>query len=420
MLDIKFIRENPEKVKEGITKKGVKADINALLELDKKKRELIKKIDDLKAQKNVLSGDPAGRGKTDEAIKIKSEIQDLGSELKVVEEKFSELMYQLPNLPLEDVPLGKNEKNNVVIKEVGEKPKFGFPPKDYLTLGESLHVIEIKRAAKISGSRFGYLKHEGAVLELALVQFAFETLFKEGFAPVIPPVLIEKEMMKGMGFIDDVKVADEVYHLEKDDLYLVGTSEQSVIPVHSGDTLSIKELPHRHVAFSTCFRREAGSYGKDTKGILRVHQFDKVEMLSITSAEESEKEHEFLLSMAEKLMQSLVIPYRVVKLCAGDLSRPSAKTYDIEAWLPGANEYRETHSISNTTDFQARRLNIKYQLKTKDSKPKTEFAHILNGTAFAIGRTLIAILENYQQKDGSIDIPVVLRKYVAFDKIKKR
>lgn len=408
MLDIKFIRDNLEKVKEGIVKKHAKIDVGKLLNLDDKRRELIKKIDELRSQKKKIIG------KTDAADKIKFEIQDLESELKIVEQTFLELMRQVHNLPLENTPIGKDEKDNKVLREVGEKPKFSFAPKDYLELAEKLNLIDITRAAKVSGSRFGYLKNQATVLEFALIQLAFDTLLKEGFIPIIPPVMIKENMMSGMGFADTEDDKEERYFLEKDKLYLVGTAEQSIGPMHSDEIFNEKDLPRRYVAFSTCFRREAGSYGKDTKGILRVHQFDKVEMFSLAKPEDSEREHQFLLSLEEKLMQLMEIPYQVVQLCSGDLSKPSAATYDIEAWMPGENNYRETHSTSNTTDFQSRRLNIKY--RTEDGK--TEFVHMLNGTAFAIGRMLITIIENYQQNDGSIKIPEVLQKYAGFQIIK--
>jgi len=300
------------------------------------------------------------------------------------------------------------------MREVGEKPQFDFTPKDYLTLAEELDIIDVRRAAKVSGARFGYLKGAGALLELALTRLAFETIAPRGFVPVIPPVLIKEEMMRGMGYIDRHEDREESYFLPEDKLYLVGTSEQSVGTLHSDEILSEDELPKRYIAFSACFRREAGSHGKDTKGILRVHQFDKIEMLSLTTPEKSEEEHKFLLSLEEELMRKLDISYRALSICTGDLGNTAAKKYDIEAWMPGQNdgrgEYRETHSTSNTTDFQTRRLNIKY--KPKGAAAKAEYAHMLNGTAFAIGRMIIAIIENYQQKDGSIRIPEVLRSFM--------
>ncbi len=416
MLDIKFIRENPEKVKEGLRKKRVKTDVGRLLELDEKKRNLIREMDELRAEQNKLSSEEAAKDEKNReaAKKLKSEIEDLEYTFREVSDDFDKLMGELPNLPLGDVPEGKDESENVVLREEGERPKFKFQPKDYLEIAQNLDLIDIERAGKVSGTRFGYLKNEAVLLEFALVQLAFEVLIKEGFIPVVPPVLIKPESMREMGYIDTEADKEERYFLEKDNLYLVGTSEQSIGPMHKGEILEEKELPKRYAAFSTCFRREAGSYGKDTKGILRVHQFDKVEMFGFCKPEDSKKEHQSLLSMEEKLMQVLKLPYRVVQLCAGDLSRPSAATYDVEAWMPGQNEYRETHSTSNTTDFQARRLNIRY----KNSKTgKNDFVHTLNGTAFAVGRMIIAILENCQQADGSVEIPEVLQKYMGGLKI---
>lgn len=405
MLDVTLLRKQPEEVKKGIqAKRGDPKLVDRFLELDVRWRTLTKEAEDLRAQQKELSQ----ARKIDEAKALKEQIQEKEKEREGIETEREGVLRRMPNLPFGDVPRGKSSDDNVVLREVGKKPEFSFEPKDYLTLGEQLGIIDVKHAAKVSGTRFGALEGAAALLEFALVQYAMETLVKEGFRPIVPPVLIEARMMQGMGFVDEPKDAEEVYHLEKDDLFLVGTSEQSVVPLHSGQVFKTADLPHRHVAFSTCFRREAGSYGKDTKGILRVHQFDKVEMLSVTAPEASEQEHQLLLSLAEKLMGELKIPYRVVQLCTGDLSRQSAKTYDIESWLPASGQYRETHSLSNTTDFQARRLSIKY-----GSERGTGFAHVLNGTAFAIQRTLIALIENNQREDGSVKIPDVLQKYMG-------
>jgi len=433
MLDIKFIRENPDKVKEGISKKGVDSSlVDNVLDLDKKRRELIQQIDTLRAKKNIVEkkllkekeenpASPTGRKKEilDVLKQAKLVLETKEKELGKLEQEYQKLMSSIPNLPLEDVIVGKDERDNQVLKEVGRKAKFNFIPKDYLTLGESLDIIDTKRAAKTSGSRFGFLKREAAQLEIALVHLAFDKLTKKGFIPVIPPVLIKPEPFWDMGYLDRGK--EEVYHLEKDDLYLIGTAEQIIGPMHMNETLKEEELPLRYTGFSSCFRREAGSYGKDTKGILRVHQFDKVEMFIFSKPEDAQKEHEFLLSIEEELMQSLGIPYRVINICSGDLGDPAAKKYDIEAWLPGQNdgqgEYRETHSTSNCTDYQARRLNVKY-LNPQTSK--NEFVYTLNGTALAIGRAIIAILENYQTKEGFVRIPRVLIPYMGGIKVIKR
>jgi len=421
MLDIKFIRQNPDIVKEGCRKKQVKVDIDRLLEVDKKRRETLQALEDMRAQKNKASKKISETKDEKEKQKIILQMQELdknsdrlNKNLKELDEEFSNLMLEVPNLPFEDVPVGKDESENVVLREVGERPKFAFKPKNYLELSERLDLIDVKRAAKVAGTRFGYIKREAVLLEFALVDLAFDTLTKEGFIPVLPPVMLKPEMARGMGYLEqDDK--EEAYFLPQDDLYLVGTAEQSIGTMHANEIFNEKDLPRRYLGFSTCFRREAGSYGKDTKGIFRVHQFDKLEMFSFVKPEDSIKEHKFFLEMEEKLMQFLKIPYRVLNICTGDLGRPAAAKYDIEAWFPSQNQYRETHSTSNCTDFQARRLNIRYREKSG----KLNFVHTVNGTAFAIGRTLIAIIENYQQKDGSIRIPEVLQKYLPFKKIKK-
>ena len=420
MLDIKFIRQNPDKVKEGCQKKQVKVDINLLLEVDKKRRELLQALEDMRAQKNKASkkiSETKG-GKEKQKIILQMRELDKNSDRltensKKLDEEFKKLMLQIPNLPFDDVPVGRDERDNVVLREVGEKPKFdlpagrqGFQPKDYLEIAENLDLIDVKRAAKTSGTRFGFLKREAALMEFAIINFVFENLLGEDFIPIVPPVMIKPEMMRGMGYVE--RGGEEIYFVEKDNLYLIGTAEQIIGPMHADETLEEKELPKRYAGFSSCFRREAGSYGKDTKGILRVHQFDKVEMFIFCQPEESKKEHQLLLSIEEKLMQALKLPYRVIQICTGDLGDPAAAKYDIEAWLPSENRYRETHSTSNCTDFQARRLNIRY----RDKSGKLNFVHTINGTAFAIGRILIAIIENYQQRDGSILIPPVLQPYL--------
>ncbi len=421
MLDIKFIRQNPEIVKDGCKKKGFDVDIDRLLEVDKKRREVLKDLEEIRAQKNKASKEivkTKEEGKKKEIIEKMRELdkkeEKLSKTFKELDREFKELMLSVPNLPLEDVPVGKDDSENVVLREVGKKPQFDFEPKDHLEIGEKLDIIDVKRAAKISGTRFGFLKNEAVLLEFALINFAFENLIKEGFVPIIPPVLLREEMARGTGYFEATD-RQEAYFIPDDNLFLVGTSEQSLIAMHANEIFEEKDLPKKYVGFSSCFRREAGSYGKDTRGIFRVHQFDKIEMIIFSKPEESRKWHQFLLQMQEKLMQALEIPYRVVQICTGDLGRPTAAKYDIEAWLPSQKRYRETHSTSNCTDFQARRLNIKFKRKNG----KLEFVHTLNGTALAIGRTIIAILENYQQKEGFVKIPKVLQKYLPFKEIKR-
>lgn len=434
MLDIKLIREQPEKIKEALEKRNMVFDVDYLLDVDTRRRGKIKEVEDMRARHRQMSEKIPSLPEDEKVVAIKeskslkAKIGDAEFEMKALEEEFVSLMYKIPNIPQPHVPVGKDETQNKVLREVGKKQVFGFTPRDYIELGEKLDLIDTDRAAKVSGSRFGYLKHEAPLLEFALVRFAMDFMGREenikkiieerkldipakSFIPVVPPVLIKPEAMKAMGYLE--RGEDEIYHLAKDNLYLVGTSEQSVGPMHMNEIFDEEKLPHRHISFSTCFRREAGSYGKDTRGILRVHQFDKAEMFVFATPETSPQEHELLLGIEEHLMQNLEIPYRVLDICTGDLGDSAAAKYDIEAWLPGQKggegEYRETHSTSNTTDFQSRRLNI----KVKRKEGINEFLHMLNGTAFAIGRTLIAILENYQQEDGSLRVPDVLQTYLG-------
>ncbi len=418
MLDINKIRDNKEEVKKSLLKrlKGGDFNLDEIIALDDRRKSLLTKVEVLKAERNKNS-------KTKPTPEMIEQMKAVGNEIKVLDEQINQTeknlktnLSKLPNIPFDDVPVGEDEKANVILHKVGKVLKFGFAPKDHLQLGETLNILDVKRAAKLSGSRFGYLKKEAVLLEFALVQFIFEKAVKRGFVPLVPPVLIKPEVMKGMGYIDTKEDLAERYYLEKDQLFLVGSAEQSIGGLHAEEIFEENELPSRAIAFSTCFRKEAGSYGKDTQGILRVHQFDKVELFSFCHPEKSKEEHKFLIDFEEKLWQALKIPYQVVQLSTGDMSRPSASTVDIEAWLPGQNMYREVSSASNTTDYQARRLNIRY----KNKKGKLEFLHMLNATGFPIGRTIIAILENYQQKDGSVKIPKALQKYTGFKVIKQK
>jgi seryl-tRNA synthetase len=399
MLDIKFIRENQKLVEEGARSKGVDVDIQNLLELDNEQKTLSFSVQKLREERNkVAKARDVEKGK-----KIKQELDEKEKRLNELNDEIKKIILQIPNPPKKDVKFGKNDTENEVLRKEGEIRKFDFTPKDHLELGEKLDIIDIERATKISGPRFYFLKNEGVLLEFALKQLAFEILMEEGFVPILPPVLIKEEVMKGLGYMENGGDED-MYIFDKDNLVLVGTSEQSIASMHKDEVLDEKNLPIRYVGFSSCFRREAGSYGKDTKGILRAHQFDKVEMVSFVKQGEDDKEHDFLLSLEEKLLKALEIPYQVVKMCSGDLGFPTARKYDLEAWIPSEGKYREVTSTSTTTDFQARRLNIKY----KDENG-TEFVNILNGTAFST-RPIVAILENYQQKDGSVLIPKVLQK----------
>jgi seryl-tRNA synthetase len=407
MIDIKVLRENPQAVEKAAKDKGVQINVKHILELDKKVQDLQSSVQKLREDRNKFAKEKnieKGKELKDKLVKEENALNAVQNEL------ISELS-KIPNLPSQDVHSGKDESENKEIKKWGDIPKIKSA-KNHLELGEMLDIIDVERAAKVSGTRFAYLKNQAVLLEFALVQLALETFTKEGFVPVVPPVLVKREMIDKQGYLSLGE--DEMFKTKDEDLFLVGTAEHAIVPMHMDEVLNKKDLPKRYVGFSTSFRREAGSYGKDTKGILRVHQFDKVEMISFTTEENGDSEHEYLLSLQEKLFQALEIPYRVVKMCTGDLGFPAARKYDLEAWIPSEGKYREVTSVSTTTDFQSRRLNIKYQ----DGNEK-KFVHILNGTAFAIGRTIIAILENYQNEDGSIEIPKVLQKYLPFKKISK-
>lgn len=416
MLDTKFIREHPEVVKKAAKNKGYDVDIDHVLAIDGKHRKLSISVQQLQEERNRA----AKEKNIERGRELKDRLEKEEHELRAVDKELREWLLKVPNLPKDDVKVGKEETENEVVKEHGKPKKFDFSPKDHLELGELLDIIDVRRAAKVSGTRFAYLKNKAVLLEFALVQLALDLLTKEGFTLVVPPVLIKLDITKRLGYWTEKGHKDYFLVIEREkeenelsDFYLVGTAEHAIVPMHMDEVLNKNELPKRYVGFSTAFRREAGSYGRDTRGILRVHQFDKVEMISFVAAEDDDKEHEYLLSLEEKLLQLLDIPYRVVKMCTGDLGFPTARKYDIEAWMPSEDKYREVTSCSTTTDFQARRLNIKYL----NGSEKT-YVHILNATAFAIGRTIIAILENYQQEDGSVLVPKVLQKYVGKSEIR--
>lgn len=407
MLSIDFIRDNLERVKESCRQRGVDLDFDSFVREDDQRRSIIQKAEDLRRQRNELSQNK----KPDQTIiaqgqKLKEEIKKAEAELKEAEEKVNRFVEEVPNVLMLQVPTGTSEVDNVVLRSWGKPPEFDFEFKSYLELGEKLNLIDISRAARMAGSRFNYLKNELVLVQFALLNLVYKIAQEFEFQPVIPPVMIKPELMESMGY-KDLK-ENNIYLIEKDQLNLVGTSEQSIAAMYQDEILD--ELPHRFVGYSTCFRREAGSYGKDLKGILRVHQFDKAELFSFCHPEESAKEHELLISIEEKIMQSLELPYQVVLLCGGDLSKPSATTVDIETWLPSEGKYRETHSSSNCTDYQARGLNTRY--RTKDGK--LDYLHTLNGTALAMSRILAVILENYQQPDGTVAVPKVLQDYLGF------
>jgi len=406
MIDIKKLRDNPDFFKKSTAdKQRDPALVDKVLELDQQKREVLQKVETLRAERNALGKEGIGRGK-----EIKAELDQLEEKLRSLDADLTVVVWKLPNPALENVPVGKDESKNMEIKKWGETPKFDFEPKAHWLLGEDLDLIDTERAGKVSGTRFGYLKNDAVLLEMALLHFGFKKLVEKGFVPIFPPVLIKKDVMSALGYNN--YGWGETYQIRDEDLVLVATAEHAIVPYFKDEILQESDLPRRFVGFSGAFRREAGSYGKDTKGILRVHQFNKLEMVSFCKPEDSIAEHEFILGVEEELMQALKLPYHVMQMCTGDLGDPAAAKYDVEAWFPSENKYRETHSCSNCTDYQARRLNIRFKRKSGE----TEFVHILNGTAFS-ERPILAILENYQKADGSVEIPEVLRPFIGKDTI---
>ena len=418
-MNLKFILQNIDKVKNGLEAKGVKVDIDKLIELDKQRKEILPKIEEIRAKQNKISGKPKEK-EIYQLQELKKERIDWENKLKKIEKEIEEILSLVPNLPLESVPRGKSEKDNRILRKVGKIKNFSFTPKNYLEIGEE--NIDTERAAKISGTRFAFLKGDLVRLQFAPIRFVLDflsdkknlekiiknkklNLLSTPFIPILPPVLLQEKIMKGMGYVE--RGREEIYWIEKDKMCLVGTAEQSIGPMHKDEILEEKKMPFRYVGYSSCFRREAGSYGKDTKGILRVHQFDKLEMFSFCQPQNSNKEHQLFLALEEEMVQKLSLPYQVIETCTADLGDPAAAKFDIETWIPSEKKYRETHSTSNCTDFQAERLNIRFRDKNGDLR----FVHTVNGTAFALGRIIIAILENYQKKDGGFGIPKVLKKY---------
>lgn len=417
MIDIKAIRQNPKEFEASMLAKGVSVDIQTILNLDETVRSLQAHIDEGRAKKNLASKEMVGASE-EKRSEIILKMQEVDQEGKSIEEEHKKaenelysLLSVLPNPALPDVKVGKDDSENEVLKVVGDPKKFSFSVKDHIELGKTLGIINLEAGAVAAGARFAYLLGDAVTLQFALLNYAMQMIQKEGFVPVIPPHMLNAENMGAMGYLEHGG-KDEIYYLEKDELYLIGTSEQAIGPLHRDAILDVKEMPKRYVGYSPCYRREAGSYGKDTKGIIRLHQFDKIEMFSFTEPEKSDNEHEFILSIEERLVGGLGLPYRVIKQCTGDLGLPAARKYDIEVWIPSQNTYRETHSASTCTDWQARRLNV----RIKDDG-KTKLAHTLNGTAFAIGRMLVAILENGQLEDGTVAIPEALVPFMGGKKI---
>ncbi len=415
MLDIKLIRNDPEHVRDALRRRGEHAEsaLDKLLDLDRSRREVLVAVEEKRSLRNVVSEQiaVAKRAKEDateqiEAMrKVGEEIKELDVRLKEIEAALEEELLQVPNLPEPSAPAGGEDKSEVMYNW-GEPRKFDFTPLDHLDLAAKHDLIDMERGARTSGSRFAYLKGDLVFLQFALVQFALQKLASKGFRPAIVPVLVRDEAMYGTGFFPtDLQ---QVYHIEADGLNLVGTSEVPLAALHMDEILDETDLPVRYVGYSTCFRREAGAAGKDTRGIFRVHQFDKVEMFSFCAPEKSPQEHDFMRSIEEEVLQDLGLPYQAVNIAAGDLGAPAAKKYDLEAWLPSQERYREVTSCSNCTDYQARRLKV----RAKGEKGSPYLLHTLNGTVVAVGRTIIAIMENYQTEDGQVETPAVLRPFL--------
>ncbi len=426
MLDIQFIREHPDQVKKACQDKRVNISVDELLLLDENRRHLQQEIDSLQHERKLLSELSSSEKPSENVIhkgkELKEKLSELEEKFRHINDQYKKMLWSLPNLPSLDTPIGKDESDNKVLRSWGEKRDFSFIAKSHWELGEKRNFIDNKQAAKVSGSRFAYIKGDLVMFQWALIQHTFDLLIQEKniknilkgtqlnisskpFIPILPPVMIRPEIMNEMARLEP---KEERYHIPSDDLYLIGSAEHTLGPLHKDEVLHEKDLPIRYLGYSTSFRREAGSYGKDVKGILRMHQFDKIEMESFTLAEDSIKEQDFFVAIQEYLMQSLEIPYQVVMCCTGDMGGPDARHIDIEAWMPGQNLFRETHSADLMTDYQSRRMNIKVNRSTG----KKEFVHMNDATVFALGRTLIAIMENYQQENGTIRVPEILQDYV--------
>jgi seryl-tRNA synthetase len=420
MLDIKLIRENPELIRVNLQKRADPENLHMLDELinhDRQWRENLTELNGLRHERRQITTEIAtlkktGRKADDEIVKGKAvdmEITTLEKQVAETEEKVHYYLMRLPNLLHESVPSGKDENDNVQIKAWGETPKFRFSFQGHIELGLNLDIMDVERAGKIAGARFFYLKREGVLLDLALMNFALEEMIKKGYTPIEPPFLMRREAYEGVTALSDFE--EMLYKVEDEDLYLIATSEHPMAAMFMNETLKAENLPLKLTGMSTNFRKEAGAHGKDTRGIFRTHQFNKIEQFVFCTPEDSWKIHEELIGNAEDLARQLGLPYRVVNVCTGDIGTVAAKKYDIEAWMPAQNAYREIGSCSNCTDYQARRLNIKY--REKEGEAPEGFVHTLNSTAIATGRTIVAILENYQQEDGSVAIPEALRKYMG-------
>ena len=420
MLDPKLIRDQPEKVRKMIRDRAVKFDFDNMIELDKKRRDLIKETDELRKKRNQMSISIAKAKKSNEDIstllndmeKISKDLDDLEQSQKSIQSSYTTLAFSIPNMIHESVPIGPDESSNLEIRKWGAIPNFDFDVKGHEEIAEKLDLLDIQRASKTAGARFYYLKGDLVKLAYALTAFASEFLSEKGYKLIQPPYMINRKSMEGAIIADDFE--DVIYKIHNEDLYLIGTSEHAIASMYLDEILDGKSLPDRFGSISPCFRKEAGAHGKDQKGIFRVHQFEKFEQFVFTKPEDSDNEQEKMITNSEEFFQKLGIPHRVILLSSGDMGKVSSKTYDIEAWMPGQNSYREICSISNCLDYQSRRLKIRYRDKTNE---ETEYIHTLNGTLVAVERTIVAIIENFQTNDGHIKVPDVLQKYLGKDKI---
>ena len=417
MLDPALLKENIEILKLNISRRNLDVDIDLLIELNEERKKLRFEAEQKRSNQKELGKEIANADKEkkeallNQASELSSEVKSLFEKVDQKDEEFLNQWIKIPNIISDSSPDGKSDSDNKEIKKIGDIKEIKNP-KDHLEIASKLNLIDVEKASEVSGSRFAYLFGDLVKIEFNLVSWALNMLSEKGFTPTVPPVLVRENALYGTGFFPDD--AEQVYEIPNDDLFLVGTSEVPLAALHTNEILNIKELPIRYAGFSTCFRREAGTYGKDTTGIFRVHQFDKVEMFSFCDPSKSEEEHEFILSVEEELLQALEIPYRVVDVCAGDLGASAAKKFDIEAWIPSQNTYREVTSCSNTTDYQARRLNIRAK-----NEEKTSVLHTLNGTAIAVGRILIALIENNQKEDGSVEFSDDLAAIIGVEKLGK-
>lgn len=419
MIDLKLLKDNPQVIEDMLKRRKLDFPIKELIALDKRRRELISEIQGINHNKNILAHSIAAKKKTKEKIAqeleemnvIRNKIVSLDVEKSTVDSKFRHLIMLLPNIIHESVPFGYDETDNLVVKQQGTIKKFDFKPKDHVDIATNLDLIDIERAAKVSGARFYFLKNELVMMNQALIYFALEFLLEKCYTTIQPPYMIRKEAMEGAIILGDFE--DVIYKVEGEDLYMLGTSEHAMASMHMNEILDGKKLPIKYAGISPCFRKEAGAHGKDMKGIFRVHQFEKVEQFIYSRPELAWKEHEDMLTVTQEFYEKLGIPYRVVLLCSAELGKVSAKTYDIEAWMPSQNAYREIGSCSNCSDYQARRLGIRFRDKTNE---ETRLVHTLNSTLVATERTLVTILENYQTSKGTVEVPDVLQKYMGYIK----